>query len=451
MNITVIGAGYVGLVSAACFAEFGFAVTCVDKEEGKISALKAGKIPIYEPGLDQIVQSNYEAGRLKFSTELAPAVADANVVFIAVGTPTRRGEDAADLSFVFGAGEEIAKAMDGFTVVVTKSTVPVGTASKLKALIRESRPDADFEVASNPEFLREGSAVEDFLRPDRIVVGVSSERAEAPLRQLYRPLTQKDVPIVFTSCQAAEVIKYAANTYLATRIGFVNQLADLCEKVDADIVDVTRGMGLDKRIGQHYLHPGPGFGGSCFPKDTRALMVTAREHGAPFSIVEEVIDANDRRKRALAERVCNALGGSAEGKRVAVLGIAFKADTDDIRDAASLVLIPELQKLGATISAYDPAAMDNGRSQFDHVQWCADAYSAAIEADIVVILTEWNEFRGLDIAKLVQTMRSPVMVDFRNLFSLEDVSGSGLVYHSLGRTADTMDNEDDKIVLVRSQ
>ncbi|MEM9470335.1 MAG: UDP-glucose/GDP-mannose dehydrogenase family protein, partial [Pseudomonadota bacterium] len=276
MKLAVIGAGYVGLVSAACFAEFGFSVTCIDKEVDKISALEAGKIPIYEPGLEQIVHGNFEAGRLTFSTDLQAAVADADVVFIAVGTPTRRGEDAADLSYVFGAGAEIADAMRGFTVVVTKSTVPVGTAAKLKDLISKTQPDADFEVASNPEFLREGSAVEDFLRPDRIVVGVSSERAEAPLRQLYRPLTQKDVPIVFTSCQAAEVIKYAANTYLATRIGFVNQLADLCEKVDADITHVTRGMGLDKRIGQHYLQPGPGFGGSCFPKDTRALMVTAR-------------------------------------------------------------------------------------------------------------------------------------------------------------------------------
>ena len=373
MKLAVIGAGYVGLVSAACFAEFGFSVTCIDKEQGKITALEAGKIPIYEPGLDQVVHSNFEAGRLSFSTDLKQAVGEADVVFIAVGTPTRRGEDAADLSYVFGAGTEIAVAMKGFTVVVTKSTVPVGTAEKLKALIAKTRPDADFEVASNPEFLREGSAVEDFLRPDRIVIGVSSERAEAPLRQLYRPLTQKDVPIVFTSCQAAEVIKYAANTYLATRIGFVNQLADLCEKVDADISDVTRGMGLDKRIGQHYLQPGPGFGGSCFPKDTRALMVTAREHKSPFTVVEEVIEANERRKRGLTDRVAAAVGGKMDGKRIAVLGIAFKADTDDIRDAASLVLIPELQKKGAIVAVYDPAAMDNGRGLFDDVQWCADA------------------------------------------------------------------------------
>jgi len=450
MKLAVIGAGYVGLVSAACFAEFGFSVTCVDKEADKISALEAGKIPIYEPGLEQIVHSNFEAGRLTFSTDLEQAVEGADVVFIAVGTPTRRGEDAADLSYVFGAGTEIANAMHGFTVVVTKSTVPVGTATKLKNLILKTRPNADFEVASNPEFLREGSAVEDFLRPDRVVVGISSKRAEAPLRQLYRPLTQKDVPIVFTSCQAAEVIKYAANTYLATRIGFVNQLADLCEKVDADITHVTRGMGLDKRIGQHYLQPGPGFGGSCFPKDTRALMVTAREHDAAFTVVEEVIDANERRKGGLIERVISAVGGNLQGKRIAVLGIAFKADTDDIRDAASLVLIPQLQEKGASVAAYDPAAMENGRGQFENVQWCVDAYSAAMDAAAVVILTEWNEFRGLDFARLADCMSAPVMVDFRNLFSLQDVENSGLVYHSLGRTQHDLTSDRDKIALIRS-
>lgn len=434
MKVTVVGAGYVGLVSAACFAEFGFDVTCVDKEERKIKALEAGKIPIYEPGLEQIVQANHAAGRLVFSRELAPAVAEADVVFIAVGTPTRRGDDSADLSYVFGAGEEIAKAMDGFTVVVTKSTVPVGTAAKLRKLISDTRPDADFEVASNPEFLREGSAVEDFLRPDRIVIGVTSERAEGPLSQLYRPLTMKDVPIVFTSCQAAEVIKYAANTYLATRIGFVNQLADLCEAVDADIQHVARGMGLDKRIGQQYLNPGPGFGGSCFPKDTRALMVTAREFEAPFTIVEEVIRANEKRKETLVEKVCFAAGGEVSGMRIAIAGIAFKADTDDIRDAASLDLIPELQKRGAAIAAYDPAAMDNGREVFENVQWCADASSAAMDADVLVILTEWNEFRGLDLASIAGTMRTPVVVDFRNLFLDEDISGAGITYHSVGRS-----------------
>ena len=449
MKIAVVGAGYVGLVSAACFAEFGFQVTCVDREERKIKALEEGQIPIYEPGLELIVQSNHAAGRLRFSMDLGAAVAGADVVFIAVGTPTRRGDDAADLSYVFGAGEEIARAMTGFTVVVTKSTVPVGTAARLRKLISEARPDGDFEVASNPEFLREGSAVEDFMRPDRIVIGVSNERAEGPLRQLYRPLTMKDVPIVFTSCQAAEVIKYAANTFLATRIGFVNQLADLCEAVDADIQHVARGMGLDKRIGQQYLSPGPGYGGSCFPKDTRALMVTAREHGTPFSIVEEVIEANERRKGDLVERVIRAVGGDLAGKRVAIAGIAFKADTDDIRDAASLVLIPELQARGASVAAFDPAAMDNGRGAFEKVQWCADVPSAAMGADVLVILTEWNEFRGLDLKHIATGMASPVIVDFRNLFSLHDVRGAGVNYYSVGRVNIVPDvDSDDRVVMI---
>jgi UDPglucose 6-dehydrogenase len=447
MNITVIGAGYVGLVSAACFAEFGFAVTCVDKEDTKIEALKAGKIPIYEPGLEQIVHSNHSAGRLSFTTDLAPAVAKADVVFIAVGTPTRRGEDAADLSYVFGAGEAIAKAMDGFTVVVTKSTVPVGTAQTLEKLIRDTRPEADFEVASNPEFLREGSAVDDFLRPDRVVIGINADRAREPLAALYRPLSRTDVEIVFTTCASAEVIKYAANTYLATRIGFVNQLADLCEKVGANITDVTHGMGLDKRIGRHYLNPGPGFGGSCFPKDTRALMVTAREHGSPFTVVEEVIEANERRKQQLVERVRAAMGGTLEDRRVAVLGIAFKADTDDLRDAAALELIPALQAAGVSVSAYDPVAMDNGRATFEDVRWCADAYSAAMDSDAVVILTEWNAFRGLDLQKLAKSMRRPVMVDFRNLFSLKDVEGLGLTYHSLGRRSIVADPKDRMVII----
>ncbi len=433
MKIAVIGAGYVGLVTAACFSEFGFDVVCVDHDAGKIAALEAGKIPIHEPGLEHIVARNQQAGRFSFTAGLEPAVAQADVIFIAVGTPSRRGEDAADLSYVFAAGEQIARAMKGFTVVVTKSTAPVGTADKLRGLIARVRPDGDFEVASNPEFLREGSAVEDFLRPDRIVIGIHSPRAEAPLRQLYRPLTMKDVPLIFTSCAAAELIKYAANAYLATRISFVNQLADLCERVDADIQHVTRGMGLDRRIGQHYLAPGPGFGGSCFPKDTRALAVTAREHGAPFTLAEEVTAANERRKHELVKRVATAVGGNLKGKHVGILGIAFKADTDDIRDAAALVLIPALEAQGATVAAYDPAAMDNGRALFGGVRWCADAYSACAGADAVVILTEWNAFRGLDLGQLARSMRHPLMIDFRNLFLREDIEGAGLVYHSLGR------------------
>lgn len=435
MKITVIGAGYVGLVSAACFSDFGYEVTCVDRDARKVAALENGKIPIYEQGLEPIVASNRQAGRLTFTEDLKSAVAAADVVLIAVGTPTREGEDSADLSYVYGAGEDIARALQGYTVIVTKSTVPVGTAAKLREIISKVRPDGDFDVASNPEFMREGSAVEDFLRPDRVVVGVSSERAEKMLRQLYRPLTAKDVPLLVTSCEAAEVIKYAANTFLATRIAFVNELCDLCERVGADIQDVARGMGLDKRIGLQFLSPGPGFGGSCFPKDTRALVHTARQHGAPFTIVENVVAANEARKRTLADRIQHVAGGSLAGKKIGILGVAFKAETDDIRDAAALTLIPELQRRGAAIAAFDPVAMDNGRQAFQSVQWCADSYSAAIGADVVVILTEWNVFRGLDLKRLARDMREPVMVDLRNLFNIGDVKGSGLSYHSIGRAS----------------
>jgi UDPglucose 6-dehydrogenase len=433
MKITVIGAGYVGLVSAACFSDFGYEVTCVDRDARKVAALENGKIPIYEQGLEPVVASNRQAGRLTFTEDLKGAVASADVVLIAVGTPTREGDDAADLSYVYAAGEEIARAMKGYTVIVTKSTVPVGTAARLREIIAKARPDCDFDVASNPEFMREGSAVEDFQRPDRVVIGVNSERAEKVLRQLYRPLTAKNVPLVVASCEAAEVIKYAANTFRATRIAFVNQLADLCEKVGADVQDVARGMGLDKRIGLQFLNPGPGFGGSCFPKDTRALAHTARQHGSPFTIVENVIGSNETRKRALADRIQQAAGGTLKDKKIALLGIAFKAETDDIRDAAALTVIPELQKRGAAIAAFDPVAMENGRQAFQSVQWCADAYSAAIGADAVVILTEWNVFRGLDLKRLARDMRAPVMVDFRNLFTVSDVKDSGLAYHSIGR------------------
>jgi UDPglucose 6-dehydrogenase len=433
MKITVIGAGYVGLVSAACFSDFGYEVTCVDRDTRKIAALESGRIPIYEQGLEPIVSSNRQAGRLVFTENLKAAVAEADVVLIAVGTPTRDGEDAADLSYVYAAGEEIARSMKGFTVIVTKSTVPVGTAARLREIIAKARPDGDFEVASNPEFMREGSAVEDFLRPDRVVIGVNSERAEHALRQLYRPLAAKDVPIVATSCEAAEIIKYASNTFLATRIAFVNQLADLCERVGADIQDVARGMGLDKRIGLQFLNPGPGYGGSCFPKDTRALAATARHYGGPFTIVENVITANETRKKSLADRIQNAVGGNLHGKKIGLFGIAFKAETDDIREAAALTVIPELQRRGAMIAAFDPVAMDNGRNTFESVQWCADAYSAAIGADAVVILTEWNVFRGLNLTRLARDMRQTVMVDFRNLFTPDDLKGSGLAYHSIGR------------------
>ncbi len=433
MKLTVVGAGYVGLVSAACFADFGYDVTCVDRDGLKIAALNKGIIPIYEQGLEPIIASNTKSGRLRFSTDIAAAVAGSGVVMLAVGTPTLEGQDAADLSFLIAAAKEVAAAIQGFTVVMTKSTVPVGTAAMLRATIAAGRPGLDFEVASNPEFMREGSAVEDFIRPDRVVLGVHSERAENLLRQLYRPLSNRGVPIIVTTCEAAEVIKYAANTYLATRIAFVNQLADICEAAGADVQEVVRGMGLDKRIGLQFLNPGPGFGGSCFPKDTRALAAIARERGSPFTILENVIAANEARKFSLVDRIEKVVGGSLQGMKVAVLGVAFKADTDDIREAASLAVIPGLQRRGAAVSAYDPVAMDNGRKAFTGVTWCADPYSAASGADCVAVLTEWNEFRGLDLQKLGSGMHQPVVVDFRNLFRLDDAAAANLVYHSVGR------------------
>ena len=436
MKIAVIGAGYVGLVSAACFADFGHEVVCVDRDPRKLALLEEGRIPIYEMGLETIVAANRKAGRLRFTSDLAGAVASVDVVLLAVGTPTRPDEDGADLSQLFAAAGEVAGALRGFTVIVTKSTVPPGTAARLRAIMAAARPGADFEVASNPEFMREGSAVEDFTQPDRVVVGVASARAENVLRQLYRPLTARNIPLLVTSCEAAEVIKYAANTFLATRIAFVNQLADLCEQTGADITDVTRGMGLDKRIGTAFLAPGPGFGGSCFPKDTRALAHAARQAGQPFSIVENVIAANETRKNRLAERIAQAAGGLA-GRRIAILGIAFKADTDDIRDSAALTVIPALQSGGAVLAAFDPVAMDNGRQAFQSVAWCDDAYRAAEGADAAVILTEWNVFRGLDLSRLARAMRQPVVVDFRNLFPPDDARAAGLTYHSVGRASVT--------------
>lgn len=433
MKIAVIGAGYVGLVSAACFADFGHEVVCVDRDPRKLSLLEQGRIPIYELGLEPLVTANRQAGRLRFTDDLAQAVAAAEVVLLAVGTPTRATGDAADLAQLFSAAGEVARALRGFTVVVTKSTVPPGTAARLRATMAEARPGGDFEVASNPEFMREGSAVEDFTQPDRVVVGVASMRAENVLRQLYRPLTARNIPLLVTTCEAAEVIKYAANTFLATRIAFVNQLADFCERAGADVGDVTRGMGLDKRIGPAFLAPGPGFGGSCFPKDTRAMAHAAREVGQPFTIVESVIASNDTRKRQLVERVAAAVGGTLGGRRITVLGIAFKADTDDIRESSALTLIPDLQARGARLAVFDPVAMDNGRQLFEDVEWCEDAYAAATGADAVVVLTEWNLFRGLDLARLARVMRQPVLVDFRNLFLPEDALNAGLTYHSVGR------------------
>ena len=433
MRVAVVGAGYVGLVTAACLSEFGFEVTCIDKEADKVERLRQGEIPIHEPGLDGLVFANRRAGRLDFSDDLSGAVRGAGVVFIAVGTPSRRGEDAADLAFVRAAAEQIGRALNGFTVVVTKSTVPVGTARMLERLIRDVRPDANFAMASNPEFLREGSAVEDFLRPDRIVVGLSSAQARERMSELYRPLMLRDVPVLFTNFETAELIKYAANAYLATRIGFINEMADLCEAVGADVSAVTRGMGLDRRIGLHYLQPGPGFGGSCFPKDTRALTSIAKQAGTRSRIVEAVIEANAARKDRLAERIADAVGGSLRNKRVAVLGISFKAETDDLREAASLAVIPALQKEGATIAAYDPVAIAAARPLLPDVIWCGDAYETAKDADAIVVLTEWNEFRGLDLRRLAAQMREPVLIDFRNIYSAGDVAKTPFVYHSLGR------------------
>jgi UDPglucose 6-dehydrogenase len=433
MKIAIVGAGYVGLVSGACLAEFGYDVACIDHDAERVRELQQGRVPIHEPGLEDMVRASRNVGRLRFTAELAPAVAAADVVMIAVGTPSRRGEDAADLAFVHKAADEIASALNGYKVVVTKSTVPVGTTRKLMHEIARRRPGLPFDMASNPEFLREGSAVGDFLAPDRVIVGTESERARDVLRQLYRPITAGNVQITFTGIESAELIKYAANGYLAMRIAFVNELADLCEKVGADISVVTRGMGQDRRIGQHYLQPGPGFGGSCFPKDARALAAAARGQGSPFRLVEAVVAANDLRKAALCDRIVAALGGDANGRRIAILGIAFKADTDDIRDSAALNLIPELRAKGASIAAYDPQAGPAGAARIPDVVWCKNAYAAASGADAIVILTEWNEFRGLDLNRLAGLMTTPLMIDLRNLYSPDDIARTPFVYHSLGR------------------
>ncbi len=435
MKIAVIGAGYVGLVSGACLAEFGFDVFCVDHDAVRVDDLNAGRIPIHEAGLDSLIHANRRAGRLHFTRDLKSAVSQAEAIFIAVSTPTRRGDDAADLAYVHQAAAEIAAALDGYSVIITKSTVPVGTARKLKAQIKSLRPDAEFDVAANPEFLREGSAVDDFLRPDRIVIGSESKRAQETLRKIYQPITVTGAPLIFTDFESAELIKYAANGYLAMRLAFINQLADLCEKVGGDVAVVAKGIGHDKRIGHHYLHPGPGFGGSCFPKDTRALAATAREAGAPFSLIEAVVAANDKRKTGLFKRITEVLGGTAAGKRIAILGLAFKAETDDLRDAPALDLIPALTAAKASVIAYDPVVRPNGASAFAGIDWAKTAYDAAKGADAVILLTEWNEFRGLNLMKLAALMRSPVMIDLRNLYSTADIARTPFVYHSLGRQA----------------
>ncbi len=433
MRVTMIGAGYVGLVSGACFSEFGVHVTCVDMDEDKIKRLKGGEIPIFEPGLDQLVASNMEAGRLSFTTALDTAVAEADAVFIAVGTPSRRGDGHADLSYVYAAAAEIARALDGYTVIVTKSTVPVGTGDEVANIISKTRPDAEFDVVSNPEFLREGSAIGDFMRPDRVVIGTTSERAREVMQALYRPLYLIETPILFTERRTAELIKYAANSFLAVKITFINEIADLCEKAGADVQDVARGMGLDGRIGSKFLHAGPGYGGSCFPKDTLALVRTAEQYGAPVHIVDTVVGINDARKRAMAGRVIEACGGSVKGKSVAVLGLTFKPNTDDMRDAPSLDIVPALQAAGAAVRAFDPEGMDEARKLLDGVEWCDDAYQTMDGADAVVIITEWNQFRLLDLERAKSLLKRPVMVDLRNIYKAEDMALAGFRYYSIGR------------------
>ena len=429
----MIGSGYVGLVSGACFADFGHVVTCVDTDADKIARLKKGEIPIYEPGLDELVAGNVRQNRLAFTTDLAPAVKGADSVFIGVGTPSRRGDGHADLSYVFAAAKTIAEALDGFTVVVNKSTVPVGTGDEVERIIRESNPKADFAVVSNPEFLREGAAIEDFKRPDRVVIGVEDPRAREVMEEIYRPLSLNAPPLLFVSRRTSELTKYAANAFLATKITFINEIADLCEKVGADVQEVARGIGLDKRIGSKFLHAGPGYGGSCFPKDTLALIKTGQDEGAPLRIVETVVAVNDARKRAMARKAIAALGGSVRGKKIALLGLAFKPNTDDMRDAPSLAIVASLAGDGAEIHAYDPESMEQARALMPDVTFHADAYSALTGADALVIVTEWDAFRALDLDRVKSLLKTPVVVDLRNVYRPADMRKRGFDYRSVGR------------------
>ncbi|GJE82733.1 UDP-glucose dehydrogenase family protein [Methylorubrum thiocyanatum] len=432
MRIAMIGSGYVGLVSGACLADFGHEVVCIDKDPEKIAALNEGRMPIYEPGLDALVAENVRQKRLAFSTDLKPAVAGAQAVFIAVGTPSRRGDGFADLSYVYAAAREIAEALTGYAVVVTKSTVPVGTGDEVERILREARPDLDIGVASNPEFLREGAAIGDFKRPDRIVIGAEDARAAAVMQEVYRPLYLNQAPILFTGRRTAELTKYAANAFLATKITFINEIADLCEQVGANVQEVARGIGLDNRIGSKFLHAGPGYGGSCFPKDTLALVKTAQDYGTPVRIVETVVAVNDQRKRAMARKVIAACGGSVRGKRVALLGLTFKPNTDDMRDAPSLSIIAGLQDAGARIVAYDPEGMEQARPLLQGVDYAEDAYACAEGADALVIVTEWNAFRALDLARLKATMAAPVLVDLRNVYASADAEQHGFAYAGIG-------------------
>ena len=433
MRVTMIGTGYVGLVSGACFADFGHDVVCVDKDEEKIRKLEAGEIPIFEPGLESLVAENVKAGRLSFSLDLAASTPGADAVFIAVGTPSRRGDGFADLSYVHQAAKEIAEVIDGYTVIVTKSTVPVGTGAEVEQIVRDTRPDADFSVVSNPEFLREGAAIVDFKHPDRVVVGTEDERAKKVMRELYRPLYLNETPIVFTNRATSELIKYAANAFLATKITFINEMADLCEKVGANVQEVARGIGLDGRIGSKFLHAGPGYGGSCFPKDTLALVRTAQSNDAPTRIVESVVAINDERKKNMAQRVVNACGGSLQGKSVSVLGLTFKPNTDDMRDSPSLDIVPALLKAGAKIKAFDPAGMSEAKKLLSGIEYVDGPYDTLEGADVVVIITEWDEFRALDLERVKSLMNKPVMVDLRNIYRPSEMSERGIEYYSIGR------------------
>src|SRR5499425_90755 len=433
MRIAMIGTGYVGLVSGACFADFGHQVTCVDKDESKIAALHRGEIPIFEPGLDALVATNVKARRLDFTTDLKGPVAEADAVFIAVGTPSRRGDGHADLSYVYAAAREIAAALNGYTVVVTKSTVPIGTGDEVERIIRDTRPGADFAVVSNPEFLREGAAIQDFKHPDRIVVGTDDERARLVMREVYRPLFINETPILFTERRSAELIKYASNAFLATKITFINEMADLCEKCGADVQEVARGMGLDRRIAAKFLHAGPGFGGSCFPKDLAALAAIGQRYDVPSSIVATVMAVNDGRKRAMAAKVLAACGGSLDGKIIAVLGLTFKPNTDDMREAPSLVIVPTLEAHGARVRAYDPHGMAEARKLMPRLETAADPYACIEGADAMLILTEWDQFRALDLDRVKAALRSPVVIDLRNIYRPAEVVAKGLTYVSVGR------------------
>lgn len=435
MRIAMIGTGYVGLVSGACFSEFGFDVTCIDKDNTKIEQLLVGEIPIYEPGLDTLVADNVQAGRLHFTTDLASAVSASDIVFIAVGTPSRRGDGHADLTYVFAAAEELATHLKQNTLVVTKSTVPVGTGAKVRDIITKARPDLTFHVASNPEFLREGSAIEDFMRPNRIIAGIDTPEAREIIEKLYRPLRLNKTPLVFTDIATAELTKYAANAFLATKITFINEMADLCETLGANVQDVARGIGLDRRIGEKFLHAGPGYGGSCFPKDTRALARIGEEAGCPTRIVETVVNANENRKYRMAEKIIQAAGGSVEGKQIAVLGLTFKPNTDDMRESPSLVILPELLNAGANLQVYDPQGMREARQLLPEqgIQWCEGSHEALEGADLLVILTEWNAFRSLDLERISATLRDKLVVDLRNIYEPQEMLEAGLRYISVGR------------------